>query len=263
VDSRRAPEFEQLPNLPLPLLRGAPHDCTYLPGREACQQYTFPELAFVDSELYERMMNTGFRRAGRVFYRPSCPTCTACVPIRVAIERFRPSRSQRRTISRNRDVTVRVGALLCDDEHYALYRSYQRARHEERAPADREGFNEFLGVSPIETVELSLRVGSRLLAVAIVDVCPTALSSVYCYYDPAESRRSPGVLAALFEIELCRVWSKSHWYIGFHIDGCRKMAYKRDYRPHELLGPDGLWHEPGVFDSTNSAGGHAGHSRAD
>ena len=70
---------------------------------------------------------------------------------------------------------------------------------------------------------------------------------------PAEQRRGPGVLTALYEIELCRVWGKAYWYIGFHIDGCRKMAYKRDYRPYELLGPDGKWHEPDDLDSTGAA----------
>lgn len=263
VDTRHSPEFEQLPNLPLPLLRGAVHDCSYLPGRPACEQYTFPDLAPVDATLYERMMNAGFRRAGRVFYRPSCPSCTECVPIRVPVDRFRPSRSQRRAIARNHDVTACVGAVSTDAEHYGLYRAYQDARHVERPPADREGFEDFLGVSPIETVELALRFGDRLLAVAIVDVCPGVLSSVYCYYDPAEHRRSPGVLAALFEIALCRAWDKSHWYIGFHIRGCRKMAYKRDYRPYELLGPDGEWHEPDCRDSTGAAGRHAGDPRAD
>jgi arginine-tRNA-protein transferase len=253
MDSLRPPEFEQHPSLPLRLLRGAEHDCAYLPDLPACEQYTFPELSCIDSALYEDMMNAGFRRAGRVFYRPDCPTCAACVPIRVPVARFRPSRSQRRAIHRNRDLQVIVGPVLSDDEHYALYQAYPFTRHPEREPADRAGFEEFLGVSPIETVELSLRSDGRLLAAAIVDVCPTALSSVYCYYDPRVRRRSPGVLTALYEIELCRLWSKSHWYIGFHIDGCRKMAYKRDYRPYELLGPDGQWHEPDHLDPPGAA----------
>lgn len=248
MDSLRTPKFELHPVLPLRLLNGTPHDCSYMPGRWACEQYTFCELSYVDSALYERMMNAGFRRAGRVFYRPKCPSCSACVPIRVPVARFRPNRSQRRVMSRNRDVTVQIGPVSSDDEHYTVYQAYQAARHPEREPADQAGFHEFLGVSPIETVELSLRVSGRLLAAAIVDVCPTALSSVYCYYDPSESRRAAGVLTALYEIELCRVWNRSHWYIGFHIEGCRKMAYKRDYRPHELLGPDGQWHEPSDLD---------------
>ena len=114
MDSLRPPEFEQHPTLPLRLLRGTQHECAYLPERDACEQYTFPELSCIDSALYEDMMNAGFRRAGRVFYRPDCPTCTACVPIRVPVARFRPSRSQRRAIARNRDVQVKVGAPLLE-----------------------------------------------------------------------------------------------------------------------------------------------------
>ena len=90
---------------------------------------------------------------------------------------------------------------------------------------------------------MTYRVAGRLVGVGVLDLCPGAASSVYFYFDPAESRRSLGVFSALCEIEECRRRGLEHWYIGFHVAGCGKMEYKARFRPHELLGPDGIWRE--------------------
>lgn len=235
--------FTRLPSLSLPLLRSSEHACSYLPGRMASELCTFPTLGEIDAPLYERMMNMGFRRAGQLFYKPHCPNCRECVPIRVPVDRFLPSKSQRRTRRRNADVTLSTGPVETDAEHYDLYVAYQLGRHGERPPAGRDEFKAFLGSSPIDSIELRLRLDGRLVGVSVIDVCPGALSSVYCYIDPGEYRRSLGVLAALAEIELCRQKNKPYWYIGFHVAGCMKMEYKRSFRPCELLGADGIWRE--------------------
>lgn len=235
--------FTQLPNLELPLLNGGEHDCSYLPGRTACELCTFPALGEIDATLYETMMNMGFRRAGQLFYKPHCPSCRECVPIRVPVDRFSPSKSQRRTIRRNQDLIIHTGPAGADDEHYELYLAYQMDRHDERAPAGRVEFDAFLGSSPIASIELALRLDRRLVCVSVIDVCPNALSSVYCYYDPRERDRSLGTLSALFEIQLCRAMKKPWWYIGFYVSGCEKMEYKRSFRPCELLGEDSVWRE--------------------
>ena len=61
------------------------------------------------------------------------------------------------------------------------------------------------------------------------------------YFDPAEDRRGLGTYGVLREIAHARDAGIPYYYLGFWIDGCRTMLYKRDLRPNELLHPDGVW----------------------
>lgn len=225
------------------MIGGAVHACPYLPGRLAANHYALPFT--VDARLYQNLMDAGFRRSGDVFYRPNCPACQACLPIRVPVERFAASRSQRRVRSRNRDVTIEVERCVADDVHWNLFRDYQVEIHGGSMLGEREDFERFLCESPVDTFELRMMIGRRLVGVAIIDETPDALSSVYFYYDPGERRRSLGVLSGLAEIDLCRKMGRRFWYLGYTISGCGKMEYKQSFRPYELLGIDGFW-RPGA-----------------
>lgn len=223
----------------LPLLRTAPHPCSYLPQRTAREQIALTG-AEMSPERYQALMDAGFRRSGHLFYRTDCPACRACVPIRVPVRDFRPSRSQRRNLHRNADVEVHLHAPADDDERFELFSRYQAWRHADRA-SDRRSFADFLVRSPIDTLEMSYRIGGRLVGVGIVDLCPISLSSVYFYCDPDHHGRSLGTFSALCEIEECRRRELPYWYIGFYVAQCAKMTYKASFRPHELLRAEGVW----------------------
>lgn len=219
--------------------RGSAAPCPYLPGRRAVYEYAIPGA--LAPEKYQRLMDAGFRRSGDVVYRPVCEGCRECVPIRVAVQEFEPSRSQRRVRRRNVDVEMRIGPPVLTDEKHALFARYLREQHDGSMSDRREDLEEFLYRSGTETLEMTYHVGSRLVAVGIVDVCPISLSSVYFYFEPAESRRSLGILGGLFEIDECRRRGLPYWYLGYYIRDCRRMNYKACFRPHELLDSSGGW----------------------
>ncbi len=237
MDPASAPSLHELP-----LFRGAAHACPYLPGRTATDLWLIEPR--IDAAGYQTLMNRGFRRSGRVFYRPQCDGCRECVPIRVPVAEFAASRSQRRAARRNEDLSVQIGRPQLDDERYLVYKAFQEVRHGGGMGIDRQDFARFLYDSPIETIEFTYRLGPRLIGVGIVDACPACLSSVYFYFDPEFERRSPGVFSALCEIEHCRHLGLPWWYIGLYVRDCREMNYKAQYRPHELLGADGIWRRP-------------------
>jgi len=196
-------------------------------------------------ETYHDFMNAGFRRSGRIIYQPVCRNCRACLPIRVPVARFAPSKSQRRCRARNQDLIIRVSSPELTDEKWELYRVYLAARHQGEMSDDRQSLERFLYESPVRTVEFTYRDrGGRLLAVGICDLCPQSLSSVYFYYDPAESRRGLGNFGALSEIAFAAAGNIPYWYIGFWVRGCSTMEYKSSFRPNEILHPDGLWGPP-------------------
>ena len=224
--------------LQLRVFRNEPHACPYLPGRTATEIFFAAEQ--LDDALYEVLMNHRFRRSGQIVYQPNCDGCQACVPIRVPVAEFRPSRSQRRVWTRNADLRVEIGPPTCDGQRVELLNRYEAAVHQRPGSKSRAEYEASFGWSPLTTIEMSYWLAERLVGVGIVDVTPQTLSSVYFFYEPELSRRSLGVFSALREIEECRRRGLAYWYIGFHVLGCAKMTYKEAFRPHELL-MDGVW----------------------
>lgn len=219
----------------------AAHGCGYLPDRETVNVVVDPGLP-VGTALYSRLAPLGFRRSGGRVYRPACPSCQACVPLRVPVDDFRPQRAQRRTWERNRDLLVRERPPGFDAEHYALYSRYIAGRHpsggmEGTTP---DAYLEFIAGQGIETRLIEFLAAGRCVAVAVTDVLTDALSAVYTFFDTAQDRRSLGVYAVLWQIEAARSLGKKWLYLGYWIEECRKMSYKIAYCPHERL-LDGHW----------------------
>ena len=184
-------------------------------------------------------MDLRFRRSGDHVYLPMCEGCEACQPIRVRVASFTAREDQRRCWARNQDLTVTFAARGFDAERAGLYRRYQTEIHD-KDPGDEP--NEFLVADGgITGGELHARDASgTLLAVSVIDVIGDALSSVYCYYDPAARRRGLGTFMALAEIAYAREQAITWLYLGFYVAGCAKMTYKKRFGPAELL-VDGVW----------------------
>ena len=218
------------------------HDCNYLPGRQARSRAFMAQQ--LDPSLYHQLMDAGFRRSGQLIYQPICPTCRACVPLRVRTDRFTRSKSQRRIWRRNQDLIVQVAGPLPTDEKLAVYQRYLALRHDDAQGADADSFLDFLYASPLDTLEFTYRDrAGTLVGVGICDICPQSLSSVYFFFDPAAAKRSLGTFAALWEVTFARERSIPYYYLGYWIAGCGTMDYKAQFRPNELLGPDGVWRE--------------------
>jgi arginyl-tRNA--protein-N-Asp/Glu arginylyltransferase len=218
----------------LELYLSAPHPCNYLPGRQTVNLVADPRIT-MHTALYSALIEEGFRRSGGFAYRPHCPGCNACVPVRIPVDRFRPRRAQRRILRRNQDVSVRCRPPRFDAEHFDLYARYLAARHpgggmDDPSPED---YLRFLTAPAIDTCFYEMRAGERLLGVAVADVLRTGLSAVYTFFDPELADRSPGVYAVLWQIEQARRLDLPYVYLGYWIKDCDKMSYKDQYRPLE------------------------------
>jgi arginine-tRNA-protein transferase len=189
---------------------------------------------------YEALLADGWRRSGVVFYQNHCPGCSCCIPLRISVGSFVPSRSQRRVSRRNSDVAVRIGPTTSDDELVSLYRRYVQERHDPLDPVEPEQFERFLVSSPVESRMMRYTVGDQLIGAGWVDLLADGISSVYFAFDPAESRRSLGTFSILQEIALARELDKQWLYLGFFVPGSPKMEYKGAFEPGEYA-VNGKW----------------------
>jgi arginine-tRNA-protein transferase len=105
-----------------------------------------------------------------------------------------------------------------------------------------EDFARFLYTVWSPTRFIEFRERGRLVGLAVTDFCGAGLSAVYTFFDPQENARGLGTFAILTQIELARERALPHLYLGFWIDGHRKMDYKTRYRPLEVLRA-GAWVE--------------------
>lgn len=212
------------------------HVCGYFPERIARDLVIDPRDPRLP-QAYPVALGWGFRRSGGIVYRPHCHGCRACVAVRIPVAGFRPDRSQRRCLARNADVAARVLPSERRDEHIALYQRYLRARHPGGGMDDHGAaeFDQFLvgNWSDGRFLELRDERDHRLLAVAVTDLVPDALSAVYTFYDPEESTRGLGTLAILKQLEWATRDGRSHLYLGYWIAGHDKMDYKRRFAPLE------------------------------
>jgi len=217
---------------------GQEERCAYLPGERARLRYRV--IDHCSPETYQRMLERGWRRFGRVFFRPACADCWECRSLRLDVDRFSLDRSMRRNLKRNRDLEVVMRSPSMSHDHLSLYDRYHRdmtARRGWRGSriAPVEYYQTFVDGAGDFGHEMLYADGDRLLGVALVDVLPRAVSAVYCFYEPEERRRGIGVFSILQHLELARSRGIPHVYLGYWVEGNASMRYKARYRPHEIL----------------------------
>lgn len=219
-------------------MKGPPGPCSYIPELTSTLEYRY--IVQVPTDDYGEMLRRGWRRFGFTFFRPVCETCTKCQSLRVSIPDFKATKSQRRSLKKNKDIQIVVRRPSVSEEHLDLYDAYHNDMAERRRwPAhvpDREEYIESFVAGAGEFGREFLYFSDRkLVGVGLVDVLPIGLSSVYFYHHPDWRKRSPGVFSVLTEIDFARRIGRPHLYLGYWIDENQSMEYKSRYKRHEIL----------------------------
>jgi arginine-tRNA-protein transferase len=223
--------------------RSVPLVCPYLDGRIERRLVIELTSELADLGLFDELTRAGFRRSHGMMYRPACPSCVACVPVRVPVASFVRRRTQARIWRANADLAAESQLPpRATTEQFDLFQRYQSNRHQggEMAQMDPNDYAALIGDSVVDTRLVEFRdEGGRLVACGLYDVTDDGLSAVYSFFDPAAKRRSLGTHLVLWLIEEARRLRLPHLYLGYWIDACRKMTYKRRFAPLEHLTRDG------------------------
>lgn len=223
----------------------APSPCPYLTGR--VERKVFTHLVGHDARsLNTQLSQAGFRRSQNIAYRPACDGCAACVSVRVPVKSFAPARGFRRTLKINADVEATLVKSEARHEHYSLFRSYIDSRHADGGMADMTvlDFSAMVDDNFVDSrlVEYRIRGGEddgRLVAAVLIDILGDGISMIYSFYDPDEAARSLGTFMILDNITRVKRLGLPYLYLGYWVNGSRKMDYKSRFLPQERLTPEG------------------------
>jgi leucyl-tRNA---protein transferase len=219
----------------------APAPCPYLPNRFERKVFTHligPEARKLNSHL----SHGGFRRSQNIAYRPACDGCTACISVRVRVNEFAATDSHKRIARRNADLSGRITAARATGEQYSVFRAYIDSRHGNGGMADMTvlDFSAMVDDSFTDSrlTEYRDRDG-RLVSAILTDILEDGISLIYSFFDPDDEQRSLGTFMILDQIARANRLGLPYAYLGYWVQGSRKMDYKGNFLPQERLTADG------------------------
>jgi len=218
--------------IPIQCFKTSAYQCSYLTNQLARSEVVSSPTP-LPWDAFSQLIQNGFRRSGFYVYRPHCDLCQACIPVRIDVNQFKANRNQRRVDKKYRDVLNHI-FLPCDfyEDHYQLYSTYQRVRHTD-GPMDKDDVNlyfELLESDFTETFLLEFRDQSGMLKiVSLIDLVDDGISAVYTFYDTEHTQDSYGTFGVLTLVRLAKQMGLSYVYLGYWIEHCHKMQYKRQF----------------------------------
>ncbi|CAD8164673.1 unnamed protein product [Paramecium pentaurelia] len=159
---------------------------------------------------------------------------------------FQSNHPQETQTKKHHQIQIKWVKAQFQDDSFEVYKKYQKSVHDKERVSKMSYIN-FVCVDALDSQELGCwhmkyYLENQLIAVGVVDLLPQSVSSVYFFYDPDYKKYSLGVYGVLSEIEYIQKKQISspqlqYYYMGFYIMDSKKMAYKAEYTPCELLCP--------------------------
>ena len=213
-------------------------ECSYFDNEISDIRYKYMKHCSVED--YQNMLEHGWRRFGRMHFVPECEGCTKCISVRIDVANYKFSKSERRVLAKNKDTKVYIQPPTISMEHLNLYDKYHKHMNAKKG----------WSYNPIEPIEyarsyvegknsytkefLYMRDG-KLVGVALTDVLPKSISSIYCFYDHDYEKLSLGKFSILAQIKVAKQLKIPYIYLGYWIKDHYSMGYKKAYQPFEVL----------------------------
>lgn len=212
--------------------------CSYLKDKEQITNYKVIDNC--NKSYCQNLIERGYRRFGRMFFRPICESCTECQSIKIDIQNFKFSKSQRRVINKAKNITSIIRRPSLTKDHISLFEkyhlfmkskkewSYKQITPEHYFSSFVDGHNDF-------GYEVLYFHNDKLIGVDLIDILDNGISSIYFYYDPDYSEYSLGKLSLYQQIKFAQKSNKEWIYLGYYVKDCPSLSYKSHYKPYLTL----------------------------
>jgi len=214
------------------------YECAYLPNKNVRMYYKYIEET---TQSYNTaLIHRGWRRFGYYYFHPICNGCNECKSVRIDVNNFKRTKSQRKSIKRNSDTEIIIQKPSITQAHIDLYNKYHTFKHKKdgwshRNISPREYRENFVeGAHNFGKEVLFIR-DDKIIGVDLIDILDDGISSIYFYYDPDYARLSLGTYSLLYQIELAKVLDLPWIYLGYWVKGCKAFEYKPKFQPQEIL----------------------------
>jgi len=214
------------------------YDCAYIDGNKVRMNYKYVDDA--SKKFSTAVISRGWRRFGKYFFHPICNGCNECKSIRIGINDYKFSKSQRKVIRKNEDTQIIVQEPTLTSTHIDLYNKYHAFKHQKdgwshRNISQREYHENFVDGAGDFGKEVLYIVDGNVVGVDLIDILDDGISSIYFYYDPDFSRYNLGKLSLYYQIIMAKERNFDWVYLGYYVKDCPSLAYKADYKPYKTL----------------------------
>ncbi len=212
--------------------------CSYLEGKEQTLHYKVIDNC--SKECNHTLIEMGYRRFGKMYFRPICATCIECQSIKIDVKNFEWSKSKRRVLRKAKDIQIRIQKPNITYEHLELFKKYHKFKQKKNGWDYHEVtyngyFNSFVDGAYDYGYEVLYFYDEKLIGVDLIDILPEGISSIYFYYDPDFAKYNLGKLSLYYQIIMAKERGLRWIYLGYYVEGCPSLAYKADYKPYLTL----------------------------
>jgi arginyl-tRNA--protein-N-Asp/Glu arginylyltransferase len=214
------------------------YKCAYLEGRKVRMQYKY--VLEGNKTFATAVIQRGWRRFGKYYFHPTCEGCNECKSVRINVNEFKPSKSQRKAMNRNKETEIILQKPTLTRSHITLYNKYHLFKHYKddwghRNISNREYHENFVDGAYEFGKEALYFDRNRLIGVDLIDILDDGISSIYFYYDPDYARLSLGTYSLVYQIQLAKALKLDWVYLGYWVEGCKAFDYKPRFQPQEIL----------------------------
>lgn len=212
--------------------------CSYLNSKNQTTYYKVIDECSISfcQELIER----GYRRFGKMYFRPICSDCNECQSIKIDVENFSFSSSQKRVFKKASNIKSYIQKPTLSKTHLELFEKYHLYMRDKKGwdytpTCAQTYYSSFVEGHHDFGYEILYYHEDKLIGVDLIDVLDDGISSIYFYYDPEYSNYSLGRLSLYNQILFAKSNNKKWIYLGYYVKECPSLAYKAHYTPYLTL----------------------------
>ena len=212
--------------------------CSYLDNKEQTMHYKIIDncSTYTNTQLIQR----GYRRFGKMYFRPICPTCQECQSIKIDVQNYSFSKSSKRVLKKASNIKSYIQTPSLSQAHLDLFEKYhlymkEKKEWEYNKTSANHYYSSFVNGHEDFGYEVLYFDDDKLIGVDLIDILDDGISSIYFYYDPDYSHLSLGKLSLLLQIKFAKKSNKKWIYLGYYVEDCPSLNYKADYKPFLTL----------------------------